>query len=376
MAFKDTQGWRGALAVVAGIAMTALAMTAPALALSIELKDVAADRVERQRAAAAGFLPLPGTPNVAILDERLTEKGLTLASPILIRVFKAESELEIWKEKAGVFELFAVYPICHWSGTIGPKLRTGDKQAPEGFYTVTRAQIRPTQRHPKAVNIGYPNVLDQSQARTGSDILLHGGCSSIGCFAMTNPVMDEIHQITIAAIGNGQHDVPVHVFPFRMTDANMQAHGGSPWANFWANLKEGFDAFEAWKRPPTVSICDARYGFRQTPRGADSGPLDPCAPTLTVIRDQDLWLRNVPAPSNEPIIPKAGEPAAPEVQTRLGNDKSTQMIPRRPSVPVLCNLERASCRRHVALQTKIAVKSAVVAERALNRRNLAARPQS
>ena len=362
------------LAVMAGFAMTS-AMTSPAAALSIELKDVAADRVERQRDFAAGALPLPGTPNVAILDERLKEKGVTLASPILIRVFKAESELEIWKEKSGVFELFAVYPICHWSGTIGPKLRTGDKQAPEGFYTVTRGQIRPTQRHPKAINIGFPNVLDQSQARTGSDILLHGGCSSIGCFAMTNPVIDEIHQIIITAVESGQNDVPVHVFPFRMTDVNMEAHTGSPWANFWANLKEGYDAFEAWKRPPTISICDARYSFRQTPRGTESGPLEPCETTLSVIREQDQWLRSVPAPGGRiPFTPRYNGVAPPdEQQTKLGSDKQTAVMPRRRALQ--CDLVRASCRRFASLQVKAAKKRAVIAAREPGRRNAAIRPQ-
>jgi len=223
-----------------------------AYALSIELKDVAADRVERQRAAAVGALPLPGTPNVAVLQERLRDKGVTLASPILIRIFKSESELEIWKRKDNAFVLFATYPICHWSGSIGPKLRDGDKQAPEGFYTVTRAQARHVGRWPVSLDIGYPNILDQSQARTGSNILIHGGCSSIGCFAMTNPVSDEIHQLTMAAIDAGENIVPVHILPFRMTDLNMAVQEKSPWMPFWNNLKEGYDMFERTKRPPAV----------------------------------------------------------------------------------------------------------------------------
>ena len=113
-----------------------------ARALSIELKDVAADRINRQRSWAEGALPLPGTPNIAILDQRLKEKGVGLDAPMVIRVFKMESELEIWKEKNGAYVLFATYPICHWSGSLGPKLREGDKQAPEGFYTVTKKQLR------------------------------------------------------------------------------------------------------------------------------------------------------------------------------------------------------------------------------------------
>ena len=272
-------------------------LTATASALSIELKDVAADRVERQRAAAAGALPLPGTPNVAVLEDRLREKGVTLSAPIMIRVLKSESELEIWKEKDGAFILFASYPICHWSGSVGPKMRDGDKQAPEGYYTVTRNQTRHVGRWPKSLNIGFPNILDQSQARTGDNILIHGGCSSVGCFAMTNPVMDEIHNLTTAAIDGGQEYVPVHVFPFRMTDENMKEHAGSPWMEFWSNMKEGWDSFEQWSMPPVVGVCDGRYSFRRSESANGTGTIEACAPTLTGIRDQDQWLRDVPPPS-------------------------------------------------------------------------------
>ena len=365
MAFSVGQWVSGAWA-----ALALIALSAPANALSIELKDVAADRVERQRAAASGTLPLPGTPNIADFDERLKDKGVSLASPILIRVFKSESELEIWKEKNGTYLLFATYPICHWSGTVGPKLRQGDKQAPEGFYTLTRQQTRHVGRWPKSLDLGFPNVLDQSQARTGSLILIHGGCSSVGCFAMTNPVIDEIHLMTSAAIDGGQEYVPVHVFPFRMTDANMAAHAESSWMPFWSNLKQGYDSFQRVQKPPVVSICDGRYGFQDASQGSDAGALQVCGPTLSGIRDQDQWLRDVPAPS----APKVEEPTLPRFQTGIGGDKSTELRPRRPAVR--CDMARPSCRKHAALQTRIASKRAVVADRSLRRQGAAARPQS
>ncbi|MFA5957246.1 murein L,D-transpeptidase family protein [Hyphomicrobium sp.] len=302
-------------------------------ALTIELKDVAPDRVERQRAAATGALPLPGTPNVAVLQERLREKSVTLASPILIRIFKAESELEIWKQTAkdGAFVLFATYPICHWSGTLGPKLRDGDRQAPEGFYTVSRTQARHVGRWPISIDVGYPNILDQSQARTGSDILIHGGCSSIGCFAMTNPVSEEIHQLTLAAIDAGEDLVPVQILPFRMTNENMIAQNASPWKPFWNNLKEGYDLFEQTKRPPMIGVCSGRYVFNEGPAGALPGPLDVCGPTLASIREQDQWLDNVPPPSM--VLPKLATQAAdakaapiPQIQTSLESDTPPPMF--------------------------------------------------
>ncbi len=366
MAFNVAQVWQRA-----AVAIAAVLFATPALSLVIELKDVAADRVERQRLAAAGALPLPGTPNVAILGERLREKGVQLSAPILIRVFKSESELEIWSERDGSYVLFATYPICHWSGTVGPKLRTGDKQAPEGFYTLTRSQIRHVGRWPKSLNIGFPNVLDQSQARTGDNILIHGGCSSVGCFAMTNPVMDEIHQITEAAVDGGQNYVPVHVFPFRMTPSGMTEHTGSPWMPFWENLKQGYDAFEAWKRPPVVSICDGRYAFQQTEGGVSSGALQVCAPTLTGIREQDDWLRTVPAPTAPRLD---GQTQHRPAQPKLDGAKSTELL-HRDRLNLRCDLSRPSCRRHAALQTRMAHKRAVIAERALRRGERSNRPQ-
>ena len=312
MAFGVARNSRCVIAlVVASLALGAL--TERVSALSIELKDVAADRVERQRAAAAGALPLPGTPNVADFSDRLKEQGVSLSSPILIRVFKSESELEVWKEKDGAFVLFANYPICHWSGSVGPKIRDGDKQAPEGFYTVTRAQTRHLGRWPKSLNIGFPNVLDQELEHTGSSILIHGGCSSVGCFAMTNPVMDEIHNLTTAAIDGGQDFVPVHVYPFRLTDENMKSHAESPWYAFWANMKEGYDLFEHSRIPPRINVCGGHYGFEQVERGNASGALKNCTSTVSGIEDQNRWLRNVPEPGANP----ASDDDVPFVRPRM-----------------------------------------------------------
>jgi murein L,D-transpeptidase YafK len=297
-------------------------VSASANALTIELKDVAADRVQRQIAAATGALPLPNTPNVAEFDDRLRAKGVRLSTPIVIRVFKAESELEIWKEKDGAFIQFATYPICHWSGSVGPKLRDGDKQAPEGYYTVTRAQTHHNGRWPRSLNIGFPNILDQSQARTGSDILIHGGCSSVGCFAMTNPVMDEIQNLTEAAIDGGQEHVPVQVYPFRMTDQNMKANASSPWMPFWANLKDGYDAFEQYHKPVAVSVCDGRYQFERVDRASEAAGLKACAPTLTGIQEQDDWLREVPVPSSRKIEGNSAPKQRPAQPLATASDNS------------------------------------------------------
>ncbi len=239
-----------------------LKVSTPAHAISIKLKDVAPDRIERQRKAAIGKLPLPGTPAINEREERLEAKGMSAGSPVVIRIFKEESELELWMMKDGRFEHFASYPICHWSGTLGPKLAEGDKQAPEGFYTVTRRQMHHRGRWPRSLNLGFPNTYDRALSRTGSYILVHGGCSSVGCFAMTNAVIKEIHGLTLAAIKKGQKHVPVHVFPFRMTDENMRRHAQDEWAGFWNELKAGYDSFERTRLAPRVNVCNGSYQVR------------------------------------------------------------------------------------------------------------------
>jgi murein L,D-transpeptidase YafK len=203
--------------------------------------------------------PPPAPFSAADRDRRLAEKGMTAGSPMMIRIFKQESELELWIVNQGRFELFATYPICFWSGTLGPKLREGDRQAPEGLYSVGLEQLYEKGRRPRSFDIGFPNAFDRAFARTGSYIFVHGGCTSIGCFAMTNPVMDEIYALSERSLREGQDRIDVHVFPFRMTDANLAAHAENPWHAFWLNLKEAYDAFERTRVPPRVGVCDRRY---------------------------------------------------------------------------------------------------------------------
>ena len=276
-------------------------VAAPAGAVSIELKDVAEDRIERQRAASDGSLTLPGTPDTKQLDRRLAEKGLALGRDVFVRVFKAESELEVWMRSGDRFELFATYPICYWSGTIGPKVREGDKQNPEGFYTVARRQLHRSGRWPQSLNLGFPNALDKAYDRTGSYILIHGGCSSVGCFAMTDPVVAEIFKLAEAALKGGQDRIDVHVFPFRMTEANLALHHNGDWADFWRNIKGGYDSFERTRLPPKVSVCERRYLVRDA-RAAevvDNGPLAPCGGSPAASRSAARQSQRRPRPPQQ-----------------------------------------------------------------------------
>ena len=226
-------------------------------------------------------LPLPGTPDLARFDERLKAQGLALGAPVFLRIFKLESELEIWMEKDGRYQKFATYPICLWSGRLGPKLREGDRQAPEGFYAVTKDELNPNSRWHRSFSLGFPNAFDRAQGRTGSFIMVHGGCQSVGCFAMTNDVVDEIWQLVTAALDQGQPAFNVQVFPFRMTEKNLAARKGDKWSPFWADLKKGYDAFERTRVPPMVSVCEGRYVIAEAKPGDVPAAPAECAATAS-----------------------------------------------------------------------------------------------
>jgi murein L,D-transpeptidase YafK len=215
--------------------------------------------------------PLPGTPDLTRINERLVEKGLTRGSPVFIRIFKREQELELWMKKGDGFVLFASYPICRYSGRLGPKLRESDYQAPEGFYTVGRSQLNANSSNHLAFNLGFPNLYDAVNGRTGSFLMVHGKCISIGCYAMTDPVIDEIWGLVTAALEGGQKRVGVHIFPFRMTEPQFAIHGSGPWNGFWRDLKRAYDLFEASHIPPKISVCAKRYAVESGPQESLGG---------------------------------------------------------------------------------------------------------
>ncbi len=190
----------------------------------------------------------------------LGKKGMTADAPIFIRIFKEESELEVWKQRAdGRFYHFKTYPICNWSGELGPKVKQGDKQAPEGFYSISAQQLNPNSNYHLAFNLGFPNAYDRSLNRTGDFVMIHGQCRSAGCYAMTDALIEEIYALGRDAIRSGQTSIPVHAFPFRMTESNLVRHAKSPWAPFWATLKEGYDHFESTRLPADVAVCERKY---------------------------------------------------------------------------------------------------------------------
>ena len=198
------------------------------------------------------------------METALHAKGLRWGAPVFIRIFKEENELELWVDDGKVFKHFKTWPICKYSGMLGPKLKEGDGQAPEGFYFVPRSRMNPRSRFHLSFNLGYPNAYDRAHKRTGSALMVHGNCVSIGCYAMTDELIEEIYSLCDAALMNGQGFFRVHAFPFRMTEVNMKRHGASKWVNEWENVKGGYDWFEKVKRPPNVTLSGKQYLFSKT----------------------------------------------------------------------------------------------------------------
>jgi murein L,D-transpeptidase YafK len=204
------------------------------------------------------------------LDQELQKAGFKLGQAVLLRIYKQESELEVWLERGSQFVFFKTYPICKWSGQLGPKLREGDGQSPEGFYVVTANQLNPNSRYHLAMNIGFPNAFDQSLSRTGSALMIHGSCVSIGCYAMTDAGVEDIYVMVEKALSATQKSVPVHIFPFRMTSENLAAHISHPWAVFWKNLAEGDAQFQRTKIAAQVWACGGRYYFDAAPENCET----------------------------------------------------------------------------------------------------------
>jgi murein L,D-transpeptidase YafK len=222
---------------------------------------------EEQRSAGASRhnIPIPSATYAL-----MSEKGMTKDQPVLIRSYKKESELEVWKRKAdGRYALLKTFPMCRWSGQLGPKVREGDRMAPEGFYAISPAQMNPNSSYYVSFNMGYPNAYDRSLGRTGAHLMVHGACSSAGCYSMTDDQIGEIYALVREAQNGGQRAVQMQALPFRMTPENLAQHRLDPNIAFWKNLKQGTDYFEVTHDEPAVSVAGGRYVFNGGSEPAD-----------------------------------------------------------------------------------------------------------
>ena len=317
----------------------------------------------------------------------IAAKGMDTNSPILLRIFKEESELEIWKQaRDGKYALLRTYPICRWSGELGPKIKQGDRQAPEGFYAITPELMNPRSSYYLSFNLGYPNEFDRAHGRTGMHLMVHGDCSSAGCYAMTDDQIMEIYALSRESFDGGQLAFQVQAFPFRMTAKNMARHRKNPHMAFWRMLKEGSDHFELTKKQPKIDVCERRYIFnahlldpsqpfdatskcpeyeipeevavaaREKRNSDDSSAkilsnLLPAAPVVTGNDGgtHERFAGGVPAPAENAAVAATRKPAATEVVT--GSTKSTggvpvpQSNPRRTNEPAVAASINGGSRR-------------------------------
>ena len=266
--------------------------------------------------AGCGGEPVDSNRHLQPLSERmlaeLKAKKMEKESPILMRIFKEESELEVWKQNdSGRFALLRTYPICRWSGELGPKIKTGDRQAPEGIYTITPGLMNPNSSYYLAINTGFPNAYDRANGRTGAFLMIHGDCSSAGCYAMTDEQIAEIYALAREAFFGGQASFQLQAYPFRMTPLNMARHRNSPHLAFWKMIKEGYDHFEVTHLEPRVGVCEKRYIFET--RSTDSfGPGDNCP----ALQSSEGHLRSVREKQRRddietPLLINRGVPTAP-----------------------------------------------------------------
>lgn len=231
-------------------------ITSAALAAGVMLAGCNSDEISLASNAKANQ-PVPPK-----LIQAMVEKDMDLNSPILVRLFKQEAELEIWKQdRSGRFALLKTYPICRWSGDLGPKIKEGDRQAPEGFYAISPAQMNPQSAYYLSFNTGYPNAFDKALGRTGSQLMVHGDCSSRGCYAMTDEQIAEIYSLGRESFFGGQKSFQLQAYPFKMTPINMAKHRNNPHMPFWKMIKEGYDHFEVTKQEPKVDFCEKKYVF-------------------------------------------------------------------------------------------------------------------
>jgi murein L,D-transpeptidase YafK len=208
------------------------------------------------------------------MQSLLLQKNMPQDSPILVRIFKEESELEVWKQDTtGQFQLLKVYPICRWSGELGPKKTEGDRQAPEGFYSITPGLMNPDSNYYLAINIGFPNAFDKANNYSGAFLMVHGDCSSRGCYAMTDEQIGEIYSLARESFLGGQKEFQIQAYPFRLTPANLARHRNNPNMPFWQMLKEGNDHFLVTHLEPKINVCDRHYVFDAQPPDNSTRPL-------------------------------------------------------------------------------------------------------
>ncbi|MEO5806556.1 murein L,D-transpeptidase family protein [Devosia sp.] len=239
-------------------------------------------------AACGNFLPGDNKSNQPLsgsLQSALRSIGSTPGDPMVVRIFKEDKTLEVWKRtNTGAFKMLKSYEICAFSGDFGPKIKEGDRQSPEGFYNITPGLLNPKSSYYLSFNTGFPNKFDRSWGRTGSELMVHGDCSSRGCYAMTDEGIAEIYALARETFKGGNPTFQLQIFPFHMTAAKLAKENTSTNLAFWKNIKEGYDLFELNKTPAAWDVCERKYVFNVN----SAAPLDAVGACPVIAKDQTL----------------------------------------------------------------------------------------
>jgi len=195
------------------------------------------------------------------LQKELKDKGFAPYGSIYLRIIKDVSVLEVWVKSANKYQLFKTYDVCTYSGGLGTKTRDGDGKSPEGLYTIEPKQLNPVSNYYLAINVGYPNLVDKAKGYTGSAIMVHGHCASIGCYAMTDARIEEIYTLVYEAFAAGQKQIRVDIFPFRMDDTNLKRYTAYKQDAFWRSLKPAYELFEKRQVPVDYHLKGKDYAY-------------------------------------------------------------------------------------------------------------------
>lgn len=278
-------------------------------------------------------------------QERLKAIGFKEPLRIYLRLFKQEKTLEVWLQSGGTYKLYKSFEICKYSGKLGPKIAEGDKQAPEGFYHVPAKDVLWNSRKwPRALNLAFPNIYDGLQKRTGSYLLIHGGCSSVGCYALKNGPMSLLYDLVALSLKQGQGVIPIHIFPFRLTFEKLAIHKNHKFFNLWKKMQPVFLSFNEKRTLPSILVCKTGYQIYSSSKFVDD-------PSFT----QHGCLQ--PLPLGSEVVPR--KPSLTWV-SKLQDDYKTllkrtrrQIVQKGPQILVRCNLKLPSCKRWLALRKRM-----------------------
>ncbi len=199
------------------------------------------------------------------LEILLMASGLKLNDiQIFIRIFKQEKLLEVWgKSKSDtIYKQITSYPLCAVSGSVGPKRMEGDEQMPEGIYNIVH--FNPNSNFYLSLKIDYPNLSDIKFCKynkCGGDIFIHGNCITTGCFPIGDDAIKELYILAIEATSQGQHRIPVHIFPSKLSDKNLEdiVRIQPQHEFFWKTLQPIYQYFENIKKVPQVKVSNKGY---------------------------------------------------------------------------------------------------------------------